>query len=306
MYLGATVWPFCWAAPYDDALRRIAELGLVGVELIAWSPEALDEHYTPARVAELRAIIDGEGLRLSEFVATPRGHGSTDPATRAAAVEYTRRVIDVARALGTDTINHVPPAPCEVGVPYLMSRPTSQTWTVDIPAGLDWQAGWQAYVDTLCEIAALLEPLGMRLAIEPIAYRWVSGAASLLRAVEHVGSDAIGLNLDPSQMFPAGEMPNLSAYLVGERVFNTHFSDNDGVTNAHWRPGTGKVDWRALLAALHEVGYDGAISFEMEHVPGASAPGRAATDEIMDQHRLAMDHIIAASEGLGIEWETRA
>ena len=36
MYLGATVWPFCWQGPYHGALRQIAELGLISVELIAW------------------------------------------------------------------------------------------------------------------------------------------------------------------------------------------------------------------------------------------------------------------------------
>jgi sugar phosphate isomerase/epimerase len=302
MYMGSTVWPFQWNPPYDDALRRIAGLGFVGVELIAWSPEVLDEYYTEPTVCELRAIMDGEGLVLSEFVATPRGHGSTDPARRRGAVEYTKRVMDVAAALGTKTINHVPPAPCELPVPYLMRRPAEQTWTVDVPEGLDWHASWHAYVLTIRQICDLLEPAGMRLALEPIAYRWVSGAASMLRLAEAVSSPAVGLNLDPSQIFPAGEMPHITAYLVGERVFNTHFSDNDGLNNAHWRPGRGKVDWRALLKALHEIGYDGAISFELEDVPGVRGDDDASRASVDEQNRMARDYITELGEGLGIEW----
>jgi sugar phosphate isomerase/epimerase len=306
MYFGSTVWPFSWQPPYEDALRRIAALGFTGVELIAWSPEALEEYYTPARIADLRTILDGEGLILSEFVATPRGHGSLDPARRQEAVEYTRRVIEVAASLGTKTINHVPPPPCELPVPYMMHRQTSQLWTVDVPSGLDWQASWDAYVDTVARIAEMLEPADMRLAIEPIAYRWVTGAASLLRLAEAVGSPAVGLNLDLSQMFPAGEMPHITAYLVAERVFNTHFSDNDGLNNAHWRPGRGKIDWRALLKALHEIGYDGAISFELEQVPGVRSADERAMELVEQEHRLARDHILRVSEGLGINWRERA
>jgi len=70
MQFGASVWPFQWEPPYEEALRRIARLGFRAVELIAWDRDTLDTYYTPARTAALRALLDGEGLRLSEFVYT--------------------------------------------------------------------------------------------------------------------------------------------------------------------------------------------------------------------------------------------
>ena len=51
------------------------------------------------------------------------------------------------------------------------------------------------------------------------------------------------------------------------------------MTNVHWRPGMGKIDWTAMFQALKDVGYDGVISIELEDVPGvsrgpnSSAPG---------------------------------
>jgi sugar phosphate isomerase/epimerase len=65
------------------------------------------------------------------------------------------------------------------------------------------------------------------------------------------------------------------------------------------------VDWRALLKALHAIGYDGAVNFELEHVPGSASWNSSSTGQVMEEHRLAVDYIRKASEGLGIEWETR-
>jgi sugar phosphate isomerase/epimerase len=103
----------------------------------------------------------------------------------------------------------------------------------------------------------------------------MTSAASMLRLIEQVQSPALGMNLDPSHLFPLGELPHAVVYQLRERIMHCHFSDNDGLTNVHWRPGKGKIDWEALLRALNEVGYDGIISIELEDVPGVSR-GRAA------------------------------
>src|SRR5712692_8554690 len=155
MRFGASVWPFQWEPPCDAALRRIAALGFTAVELIAWDRDALDTYYTPGRIDELRAVLDGEGLLLSEFVSTPRGLSSADPAVRRAAVEHFRRAADVAVALGTDTINTVAGYPFDMHFPPLTSRPLAQIWTVAVEPGLDWQANWAAYVDMTREMCAI-------------------------------------------------------------------------------------------------------------------------------------------------------
>ena len=66
-----------------------------------------------------------------------------------------------------------------------------------------------------------------------------------------------------------GEMPQVVIYELGSRIFHNHFSDNDGTSNAHWRTGKGKIDWKAVLQALQAVGYGGVISIELEDVPGS-------------------------------------
>src|SRR6185369_410381 len=61
LFFGSTIWTFRWNPPYEDVLRRLARAGCIGFELPIWSQE------TPAVIRELRAIADGEGLRLTNF-----------------------------------------------------------------------------------------------------------------------------------------------------------------------------------------------------------------------------------------------
>ncbi len=42
-----------------------------------------------------------------------------------------------------------------------------------------------------------------------------------------------------------------------------HIHDNGGETDDHTLPTLGKIDWEALTSALDEIGYDGAITFEL-------------------------------------------
>jgi len=275
MKFGASVWPFKWDTPYDDAIKRVARLGFKAVELIAWDRATLDSYYTPATIKHLRDLIAGEGLVLSEFVSTPKGMASPDKATRDAAVAHFQRQVEVGVALGTRLINSVSSYPFDIPVPHITVLPHVQIFQVDYPAGLDWERNWLDYVDVIRRCCAICEDAGVSYALEPHPHRYMSSAAGMLRLIEHVGSPALGMNLDPSHLFPVGEVPNAVVYQLGRRILHCHFSDNDGLTNVHWRPGKGKIDWEALMRALSDVGFDGVISIELEDVPGVSR-GRAA------------------------------
>jgi len=303
MRLGAPVWPFQWHPPYEDAVRRIASLGFRDVELIAWNRQALDDYYTPTRIRELRGLLSDLGLRLSEFVSTGAGMAGAFAAERDGAVEYFKRFCEVARELGTGTVNTVAPMPFGLRAPALKTLPVTQLWTMEVPQGLDWQCGWEEFVDTVRKVTTVVEDAGLRYAMEPHPYRYVANADGMLRLVDHVPSPALGINYDPSHTFPCGDMPHVAVYRLGSRVFHCHVSDNDALTNAHWRPGMGKIDWRALLQALHAVGFDGTVSIELEDVPGVANCEQPAGPRFDDEMRRSRDYLIAASEGLGIRWE---
>jgi sugar phosphate isomerase/epimerase len=290
--LGAPVWPFQWNPPYEDAVRRIAALGYRHVELIAWNAQALEEYYTPQRIRDLRALMGDLGLTLSEFVSTAGAMASTSAVERRGVVEHFKRFCAVARELGTGMVNTVAPVPFGLKVPPLKNLPIAQVWTLEIPDGLEWQRGWEEFVDTVREIMTVVEDAGLRYAMEPHPYRYVANADGMLRLLDHVPSPALGINYDPSHTFPCGDMPQIAIYRLGPRVLHCHFSDNDALTNAHWRPGMGKIDWAALLKALHDVGFEGTLSVELEDVPEVANSQRSAGPRFDEEMRLSRDYLL--------------
>src|SRR5688572_13641652 len=219
MRLGAPVWQFQWHPPYEEAIRRIAGLGFRSAELSARSPEALAAYYTPQRIRDLRALMSDLGLELSEFVSSAREMASPDPQRRGAVVEHFRRFCGVAAELGTGMVNTVAPMPFALPAPPLKQLPVSQVWTIAAPEGLDWPRGWAEFVETMGQVTGLVEAAGLRYAVEPHPYRYVANAAGMLRLLDHVPSPALGINYDPSHTFPAGDMPHLAVYQLGDRVF---------------------------------------------------------------------------------------
>jgi sugar phosphate isomerase/epimerase len=308
--LGASVWPFQWDPPYEDAIRRIAGLGFRTVELIAWNRTILDEYYTPKRVAGLRRVLDGEGITVAQFVHSPRGISSPDAAVRRDAVDSFRRAVEVGSGLGTPIMNSLGALPFDFTTPRIVERPAAQTFSVRYPRNLDWAGNWEQYVDAVRECAAAAADAGMLHSIEATLFRWVSDTASMLRLIEHTGSPNLGMNFDPSHLFPAGCIAHAVVYQLRDRVYNCHFSDNDGVTNTHWRPGKGKIDWVAVMQALQDVGFERNISLELEDVPGVSrasfhaTPNPTATDEFAVETVAGAAYVcrVGASQGIEIDF----
>ncbi len=302
MQFGAAIWPFQWYPPYEDALRRVARLGFHHVELIAWDRDTLKTYYTPERISALRHLMTEEGLTLSEFVTTPNGIAAPEPERRAAAIEHFRQAVAVAHELGTTIINSVVATPFDLPVPRLLDLPTAQEVSVALPKGLDWRDGYKHYVEALRTCASICAEAGLRYALETHPHRWATTAMSLRHLIDDVGSPVLGANLDPSHLFPCGDLAPMAVYELGDRIFHIHVSDNDGQSNAHWRPGKGKIDWSAMLAALHDVGYNGVISIELEDVPGrAHAANPVAGEAFNDENLMARRYLADVAAGLGLQ-----
>jgi sugar phosphate isomerase/epimerase len=312
MRFGASIWPFKWDPPYEDAIRRIGRLGFRATELISWNRQLFDDYYTPAKIAELRSILDGEGVKLSQFVSTAEDITSADPVVRQACLDHFKKLTDIGAELGSPIVNTVTHYPFAIHVPPMTTRPLVQKFTADYPAGLDWDENYEQYVDAIRQCAEYAGAAGLKYSIEPHPYRYAGNTDGLLRLIERVGSDHFGVNWDPSHLFPAAELPHVSILRLNKRLLHCHFSDNDGLTNVHWRPGEGKIDWPAVMAALKEVGYDDVISLEFEDIPGVSrgkgdAPGvyrhEFATEGFAAEYVVALTWLTELAREAGITVE---
>ncbi|MFC5758079.1 sugar phosphate isomerase/epimerase family protein [Rhizobium sp. GCM10022189] len=269
LFFGSPIWTFNWNPPYASPLRRLAATGCKGVELTAWSVDMLG-YYSDETIRELKSIADGEGLTLTNFFYNlPFSRAEGAPVSRADLDAY-KRGVELAAKIGAPIVTGMTPYPFQSDIRPILQRPTAQEWSAVVKPEWDWAEEYEVVVEGFAAACAIAADAGLRVAIEPHPYRWVSSGQGMLRLIERTGAPNLGLNFDPSHLFPAGDMPHYVVLQLADRIYNTHFSDNEGHTNAHWRPGRGKIDWKAIFAALRTIGYSGPITLELEDAPGAS------------------------------------
>jgi sugar phosphate isomerase/epimerase len=96
----------------------------------------------------------------------------------------------------------------------------------------------------------------------------------ILAAVDQA---SLGIALDVGHAHLRGGDPAAAARRLAPHIRHVHLHDNHGARDEHLPPGGGTIDWRALLAALHEIGYVGPwmVELRMSRDPAALAQAAA-------------------------------
>lgn len=80
-------------------------------------------------------------------------------------------------------------------------------------------------------------------------------------------ADSFKICLDPGHSNKAMRFGNPTpanvARRLGGNIVALHLNDNDGMTDQHKIPMTGNIDWKDLMDALDEIGYDGYYNMEI-------------------------------------------
>jgi sugar phosphate isomerase/epimerase len=265
-------------APYEEAIERAGQLGFEGVELIAMDRAELDDYYTPARTTALRRLAQEQGLEISQFAVFStacEGMASLDPAAVEAGLEVFAQGVRVARDLGAPLVNLVSHWPIGLKTPiaypptyiYPIVRGVQQVASpkleMTLPAGADFDAIWRNYVLSLRRAADLAADAGIRLTIEGHAHVIVSGTDALLRLFDQLPHRALAVNFDTSWHFLQREYLPMSILKLGGRIAQVHCRDGDGLLNYGLPPGQGIIDWRGVLRALRDTGFDGFLTLEI-------------------------------------------
>jgi len=139
------------------------------------------------------------------------------------------------------------------------------------------------FTDIFTPLAAYAEAKGVRIAFETAARG--GGQGNIAHSPElwdcifdAVPSPALGLSFDPSHLIWL-QIPNIPDLIrqYGARIFHFDAKDTEilpavlarqGILGSGWwryrLPGLGALDWRAILSALRDIGYDDVISIENE------------------------------------------
>ncbi|MHB0912542.1 MAG: sugar phosphate isomerase/epimerase family protein [Armatimonadota bacterium] len=139
-------------------------------------------------------------------------------------------------------------------------------------------------VRSISEIADLCAELGLRVAVEHLVESMVgSTAPEMLSILKLAGRENVGVCLDVNHVFPPEALVP-TVYALASHIFSLHISDNNGAEEKHWLPMLGVIDWRALIAALQRVGYDGPFIYEVDF----EAPSIARAVSIIEENYRAL------------------
>lgn len=266
-----------------EAVRRIADLGYDGVELLADAPHAYLPEFDDAEQEAVAAAIEETGLAVSNVNAnTATGYYDDAPPSaffdpslvtadeedRAWRVEYTKSAVDLAAAVGAPAVCVAPGRPLP-GNPPDRAR--------------------EYFVQSLHEILDYADPAGVDVGIEFEPELLVESTAEVLDLVDDVGRDGLGVNLDVGHAAVYGEDPAESVRQCAGHITGVHLEDiAGGIRGKHYHlvPGEGDLDFERIFDALADVGYDGFATLELYTYPGepdrAGRAARSALEPVLD------------------------
>jgi sugar phosphate isomerase/epimerase len=257
----------------EDTIRKIAQLGYRGIEVLADVPHAWPAGLLEERKQSIRDHLAQHGLTISNVnafmmnaVADPRqpywhpGWTDPDPHYRAIRREHTKRALQLARDIGAPSISTEPGG--------LLTQ--DQTW----------DEAARIFYDELMPCIEVAEQCGVTLLIEPEPELMIERFDQYLSFVDRIDSPRLGLNFDIGHAFCVSEDPQDWVEKMAAHTRHYHFEDIAATrVHQHLIPGRGAIDFAATLAAIGRTGYEGWITVELyPYIENPDAAAREARD----------------------------
>lgn len=174
-----------------------------------------------------------------------------DPQVRAAGLRRLAVLIDAAGALSTSVVTLC-----------TGTRDPRDQWRHH-PDNASPEA-WRDLLAEMGHACTLAEAAGVRLGIEPELANVVDGAGKARRLIDALRSPALGIVLDPANLFEVAPLPEQrdllarAVELLADRLVMAHAKDRDAA-GGFAAAGTGAVDFPFFVSRLRAVGFDGPL-----------------------------------------------
>lgn len=239
-------------AALEEKFRELVEMGMKSCQLVCWDRELL----TGAQADSVREAVKRydvtitafwcgwEGPKVWDFYDGQETLGLVPEAFRFQRLSMLLEGVEFARMIGVrDLVTHVG---------YMPENPHDPRYP--------------AVLACLKQLAGKCASYGQRFLFET----GQETPVTLRRAIEDMGMDNVGVNLDPANLIMYGKGNPVDALDVfGEYVMGIHGKDGCYPTDGHFLGkevplGEGKVNYPALICRLKEIGYEGDITIERE------------------------------------------
>ena len=241
-----------------SAVKKAAEVGADGIQVYATRGEMSPENMDASKRSEFRKLVADNGLVISALCGD-LGGGFANKDENPARVEKSKRILDLAKELGTDVVTtHIGVVPTDKSVDR-----------------------YKIMQEACAELAEYADSVQAHFAIET----GPETSAVLKEFLDSLNSTGVAVNLDPANLVmvtgddPAGAVYNLRDYIVhthakdGKQLF---YKDPEIVYGVKSDPivtgpsfeevplGEGSVPWEKYLAALEDIGFRGFLTIERE------------------------------------------
>jgi sugar phosphate isomerase/epimerase len=255
------------------AIPEMASLGFDYVELEGVGFENLRAIVDNRE--QFRDVLQDAQVKLSNLAIILPEVVNEDPSVAEPALAAFTEGVRTAAYLGSPNVwvdSYFPPVEVLSGTLMTEQIVFGQQPRIRIPAGFDWGSFWAHYVQVIRRCTQIARDHGLQLLIEPRVGEVTSNSEALLRLLEAVDDENLGVILDTAHQHAQKEMLPLSVEKLGRHIRYVHVADNDGLTNRHFVPGmlpegTGAIDWDEVFLALKRQGFDGYYAVDLEQLP---------------------------------------
>ena len=230
----------------SEIARRLRAVGADGFEL-CFQNEGM---YTPENLekSDILRVLEDYGLKTPSmtalFTAEMLDLSHPDSSVRKYAMDFTKRCIDITARIGCDRLQ-ITPSRIYSNHGYHTSREDDWSRSVDS-------------IRNLCEYAAdspvmlMIEPINrFRVAL----VRTIEEALNMIHDIDlpniHIAADVYHMHMEESR-----------GIAQAIRDANVHLKCLHLGDNTRYPPGYGTIDWKPIIHALRDIGFEGPLAHE--------------------------------------------
>ncbi|MEM1506644.1 MAG: sugar phosphate isomerase/epimerase family protein [Candidatus Bathyarchaeia archaeon] len=236
----------------EEEIEKVHKYGFPTCQVACWDMNLYERdvaHYLKKLSSkydvEVTAVWAGlPGKYVWNFIDGPSTIGLVPIETREVRVKALKKASDFTRDLGVENI--------ATHVGFIPENPRDPIYI--------------SLIDTLKDVAEYCADNGQFFLFET----GQETPITLLRTIEDVGADNLGVNFDPANLLMYGKANPVDALdILGKYVRGVHAKDGEYPTNGRElgkeKPlGEGRVNFPSLISKLKALGYNGAITIERE------------------------------------------
>ncbi|HOV94039.1 MAG TPA: sugar phosphate isomerase/epimerase family protein [Spirochaetales bacterium] len=276
MKKGINYWSFSKGKPLTQAMSLAKEAGFTGIEFCIDESGELSISCGEDEIHEVRHELDRIGLEVASicsWLGWVYPLTSDDKEMRLRAQSILHKMVDIAVGLGTDTILCVPGY---VGCDFVANSEI-----------IPYEVAIERAREGIGQVLPYAASRGVTLAIENVWNKMLLSPLEMRAFVDSFNSPFVGTYFDVANCILTG-YPDQWIRILGPRIKRIHFKDyrrDPGGFRGFVELLAGDVDFRAVMRALRDVGFNNYCTAEI--MPTYST----YTDAVIYNTSLSMDYI---------------